>query len=92
MKNTVILILTLTLFSCGVDHTDFSGDWIEKKEEKDRILIKKNADNYIVENKNRKFPAQLKDGLLEISDEIPIKATIDENDNLIINGYEYIRF
>lgn len=41
MKNTVIIILTLTLFSCGVDHTDFSGDWIEKKEEKDRILINK---------------------------------------------------
>lgn len=84
-------IITLLLVSCGVDHTDFSGDWIDKKNESDRMIIKRNGDNYIVENNEKKYPAQVKEGLLEISTELPIKATIDENDILIINGAEYIR-
>lgn len=86
-----ILILMMFFYSCGVDHTDFSGDWIDKKSEKDRMTINKNGDNYIVENNGKKYPAQLINGLLEISSELPIKATIDEQDNLIISGQEYIR-
>lgn len=84
-------LITLILTSCGVDHTDFSGDWIDKKNEQDRLIIKKNGDNYIVQNGDKKYPAQIKDGLLEISSELPIKATIDDNDYLIVGGEEYVR-
>jgi len=91
IKKITFGIITLFLVSCGVDHTDFSGDWIDKTNESDRMVIKKNGDNYIVENRDKKYPAQIKEGLLEISTELPLKATIDENDILIINGSEYIR-
>lgn len=92
IKKFTFGIITMMLISCGVDHTDFSGDWIDKKNESDRMIITKNGDNYIVESRNKKFPAQIKDGLLEISTELPSKATIDANDILIIAGNEYIRF
>lgn len=92
MKKLFLILIPLIFISCGVDHTDFSGDWIDKKNESDRMVIKKNGDNYIVENRNKKYPAQIKDGLLEISAELPIKATIDDNDNLIVSGSEYVRF
>lgn len=92
IKKFICGIITLLFVSCGVDHTDFSGDWIDKKNENDRMIIKKNGDNYIVENRDKKYPAQIKEGLLEISTELPLKATIDDNDILIINGSEYIRF
>ena len=93
MKQKLLLgFIALFLSSCGVDHTDFSGDWVDKKSERDRMIIKKNGDNYIVENRSKKYPAQIKDGLLEISAELPIKATIDENDILIVAGKEYYRF
>lgn len=92
IKKFTFVIITLIFVSCGIDHTDFSGDWIDKKNERDRMIIKKNGDNYIVESREKKYPAQIKDGLLEISAELPIKATIDENENLIIAGNEYIRY
>lgn len=91
-KVLLLVFSTILLTSCGIDHTDFSGNWIDKKNERDRMIIKKNGDNYIVENRGKKYPAQIKDGLLEISTELPIKATIDDNDILIISGKEYIRF
>lgn len=90
-KVLLLVFSTILLASCGIDHTDFSGDWIEKENENDRMIIKKNGDNYLVENRGKKYAAQIKDGLLEISSELPIKATIDENDNLIVSGEEYIR-
>ena len=86
-----LLLITLFITSCGVNHTDFSGDWVEKEKENDRMVIKKNGDNYIVKNEEKKYPAQIKDGLLEISAQFPLKATIDENDNLIVAGKVYIR-
>jgi len=92
IKKLTFGIITLLLVSCGVDHTDFSGNWIDKKNESDKMIIKKNGDNYIVENREKKYPAKIKDGLLEISAELPITATIDENDFLIVGGKEYIRF
>jgi hypothetical protein len=92
MRRKLLLgLITIIITSCGADHTDFSGDWIEKKNENDRMIIKKNGDNYIVNNRGKKYPAQIKDGLLEISTEVPIKATIDDSDNLIVSGNEYIR-
>ena len=91
IKKFTFGIITLLLISCRIDHTDFSGDWIDKKNEQITIIIKKNGDNYIVENRGKKYPAQIKDGLLEISAELPMKATIDENDELIVAGQEYIR-
>ena len=91
IKNLLFVLTIILLSSCGIDHTDFSGDWIEKTEENDRMNIKKNGDNYLVENRGKKYPAQIKDGLLEISSELPMKATIDEYDNLIVSGEEYIR-
>ena len=92
MRQKLLLgLFAIILISCGTDHTDFSGDWIEKEKENDRMIIKKNGDNYLVENRGKKYPAQIKDGLLEISAELPIKATIDEADNLIVAGNEYIR-
>lgn len=91
MKKLFLLFIPLMLLSCGTDLTDFSGFWVEKERENDRVIIKKNGDNYIVENNGKKYPAQIKDGLLEVSAELPIKATIDENDILIIGGKEYIR-
>jgi hypothetical protein len=91
MKKLVLLLIPLMLSSCVNNLTDFSGFWIEKEKENDRVIIKKNGDNYLVENRGKKYPAQIKDDLLEVSAELPMKATIDENDNLIIGGKEYIR-
>lgn len=92
IKKITFGIITLLLVSCGVEHTDFSGNWIDKKNESDKMIIKKNGANYIVENREKKYPANIRDGLLEISAEFPVKAIIDENDILIVGGKEYIRF
>ena len=92
MKKLILLFIPLMLLSsCGTDLTDFSGFWVEKERENDRVIIKKNGENYLVENHGKKYPAQIKDGLLEVSAELPMKATIDENDILIIGGKEYVR-
>ena len=89
----VLLTFSIILFiSCGNNHTDFSGKWIDKKNESDIMKIEKNGKNYIVENGKNKYPAQIKDDLLEISAELPIKATIDNNGILIVGGNEYIRY
>jgi len=91
MRKLILPLIPLMLLSCGTDLTDFSGFWVEKEKENDRVIIKKNGDNYLVENRGKKYPAQIKDDLLEVSAELPMKATIDENNILIIGGKEYIR-
>lgn len=91
MKKIIFIITSFIFISCGVDHADFSGKWVEKKQENEMVTISKNGKNYLVEIEDKKFPAQVKDELLEISTQIPVKATIDDNDHLIIAGDEYIR-
>ena len=91
MKKIILIIISFIFISCGTDHTDFSGKWVEKKQEKTMVTIDKNGKNYLIEIEGKKFPAQLKDELLEISTQIPVKASIDNNGHLIIAGEEYIR-
>ena len=100
-KLFLLLVLSNLLFSCGVDHANYKGKWVDKKYEKEIVIIEKNGKNYLVQIYNNefikdgeRFPAQIKDGLLEISTGMgmPVKATIDNNDILIISGKEYIRY
>jgi uncharacterized protein YggL (DUF469 family) len=92
MKDKLLFGLIILLTSCSVDHTAFSGEWIDKKNEQEILLIQKNGNNYIVEINDKKYPAKIKDDLLEISTELPINAIIDNNDILIVGGKEYVRF
>ncbi|WP_417861505.1 hypothetical protein [Winogradskyella sediminis] len=92
IKKTIIGVFTLILISCSSDNSDFIGIWINKKNENEKLIIEKNGENYIVSNGEKKYPAQVKEGLLEISADLPLKATIYDKNNLIINGIEYLRF
>lgn len=89
-------ILCLLFVACGSNHSDFAGEWTDKEKENEILKISKVDNNYLVEfgnlNRNEKFPAKVIDNMLEISTGLPVKAIIDDNDNLIVNGKEYIRF
>ena len=90
MKITkIIIILSLLFFNnaCKAQSTDFEGVWLSKK---NKIEIIKNGYSYIVKVNSKKYPAEIKDNLLVISAQMPIKASIFD-DKLIINGDEYIR-
>jgi hypothetical protein len=91
MKKIIVLLTAIIFTSCG-NNINFTGRWVEKKKENEIIIINKNRNRYIVEYRGNKYPAQIRDGLLEISAELPIKATIDENDVLIIGGDEFVRY
>ncbi|QHI37112.1 hypothetical protein IMCC3317_24900 [Kordia antarctica] len=91
VRNLLLGIAILLTISCESNHANFEGYWVDEESESDEILITKNGSNYIFENGNRKYPAQIKDELLEISTSTPTKATIDDNDVLIVRGREYIR-
>lgn len=55
------------------------------------LFINPNDRNFIVDWNDKKYAANVVDGLLEISGPQIIKATIDQNDVLIISGEEFIR-
>lgn len=93
IKKSAIIILTVLLSSC-TQHTDYSGFWVEKQKEKDLLYIKKNKSHYVIEtDKGKKFPAKLNEGILEgeVQHGRRFMLTIDENDELIVGGEEYIR-
>lgn len=92
MKKITIYIILLTLVSCGVDQSDFTGKWVEKLEFNNSLTITKNGENYLFIENGKKYPAKIKDGFLIISAYKDIVAVIDENDILIIEGREFIRF
>ena len=75
----------------NVSERNYSGYWVEKKGESELIIINRNNGNYVVENNDRKYTAQVNDkGVLEISADLIQLATIDESGQLIIGGSEYI--
>lgn len=92
MKKLLSVCIALLLLSCGVDQSNFSGKWIDKKFESQVIEIAKDGENYLITLNDKKYPAQVKDGLLEISADSPYKANIDKDDILTISGDEFIRF
>lgn len=91
MKKVFLLLILLILLSCKTSHVDYTGFWVEKERENEIVIIKKYKKNYIVEINDERYPAQIKDDLLEINTTMPIKSLIDENDILIWGGKEYIR-
>jgi len=94
MKQLFFLILSFFILSCSnQDGSDFVGKWVDKKTEDDLSEIIKNGKTYIASDNSGKYPAEYKDGMLEISSPLgTIKATIDtENGNLLVAGKEYIR-
>ena len=92
MKKYVYILLILSIVSCGNNYSNFEGKWVGKNYENDMIVISRNDNNFIVKINQKKFPANVNDELLEISATIPLKAIIDNNDELIISGNTYIRF
>lgn len=90
-----ILLFFIIATSCGnQEGNDFVGKWVEKQKEGDLSEIIKNGKTYIVIDDEGKYPAEYKDGMLEISSPVgAIKATIDKQTNtLIIGGKEFIRY
>lgn len=87
---TIVLIFTI-FYSCNKSSENFNGFWVEKKYENETVIITDNGNSLIVENSGKKYPAEIEDGILEISAELPLKGVIDENKSLIIAGKEYIR-
>jgi|GEM_PF-3855741 len=96
-------IFLLWFISCGNDNSKFVGEWTDKNHENEFLKISKVKKNLLVESytsksrglessTNNKYPAKVIDNMIEISAELPIKGIIDDNDNLIINGKEYVRF
>lgn len=93
MKNIMYLLVFLSLIRCGTTESNriFEDEWYEKDYQREIISISKEGDIYLVEEEGKKYPAELKEKMLEISAGFPLKAIIDSNDYLILDGKEYIR-
>ncbi len=93
MKKIISFLFLATILVSCTNNTDYRGKWIDKKTETQIINITKSNNNFIVESQGNKYPASLSKGALRISyDAYNMTALIDENDNLILDGKEYIRF
>ena len=94
LKRTTFRIITIfflsLLFSCGTDKYDFAGEWLNTENSSRVIKIKKNGDNYLIDNNGKLIPAELQGDFLVIS---PTEKAVfnKETARLIINGTEYLR-
>lgn len=86
MKNTfTILILAFLLSSCS-ENSKFIGTWYNNSNSCDSLFISKGEDKLVAEYFGSKFPAEVKNGYLEIYGKETLKASLGKQDELLIDG------
>lgn len=80
-----LLILFVSLSSCS-PNSKYSGTWYNNANYCDSIMISSGENKMVVEYFNLKYPAEEKNGYLEIYDEETLKIALGQKDELLIKG------
>src|SRR5260221_14584814 len=62
----LIAVSLLSLVACKVhsDGSEFLGEWVSSANPADKVVIKRDGDNYVISKADQKFVATYSDGVL----------------------------
>ena len=86
MKNKFALLFLMTLIISCSDNSKYSGTWYNNSNFCDSLSIYKGEDKLVVEYIGGKFPAEVKDGYLEIYGQETSKASLGQENEILIDG------
>lgn len=89
MKNKITFLIIFSLLVSCSENSKFTGTWYSNSNICDSLKISKGENNLVVEYFDLKFPAEIKNGYLEIYGEEITKVSLGEKEELLINGSVY---
>jgi len=78
-----LVLAAIPLVACSSHGNEYLGKWQNIESEKDIFTVEREGDNFIIIKENGKFPAVLKDGMLQMTERMGIGYTyVKANDSL----------